>query len=78
MQISFNWFKREVFFRTLIGLSNYTTRTMPVADSDNLVMQTFLFSTVRSCKPVFSYRTTKEVIPSISELKLLCHLIILA
>lgn len=58
MQISFNWFKREVFFRTLIGLSNY--RTMPVADSDNLVMQTFPFSTVRSCKPVFSYRMTKD------------------
>ena len=58
MQISFNWFKREVFFRTLIGLSNY--RTMPVADSDNLVMQTFPFPTVRSCKPVFSYRMTKD------------------
>lgn len=58
MQISFNWFKRDVFFRTLIGLSNY--RTMPVADSDNLVMQTFPFSTVRSCKPVFSYRMTKD------------------
>ena len=58
MQISFNWFKREVFLRTLIGLSNY--RTMPVADSDNLVMQTFPFSTVRSCKPIFSYRMTKD------------------